>query len=608
MVVVQATDSPRAIVKTQPDLMENRVSLISPKLKMTDMAETNITVSLEFRTLVEALAAAPANEPFVTMWKSETDVRRRTFGEFRGQAQAHAQYFRSLGIHNGDRIILIMPQGIELMAAFVGAMLLGAIPAILAYPNFKVEPAKYRYGLSGVSKNLKAALTVVDEGFPQDLMSHIAADGTSRIVRCSDALTADLSPTYDHRVDPGQVAFIQHSAGTTGLQKGVALTHRAVLTQIKNLVPAIQLSPKDRIYSWLPLYHDMGLIACFMLPLACHLPIVMQDPIDWVMQPRTMLELVGEEHCTLAWIPNFALQFLARRVRPKDREGLDLSTLRALINCSEPVRASSMEEFTTAFADRGLRPGALQSCYAMAETVFAATQSDVTAQGPHPLWVDSTAFRKDGRILEVARNTQGANCLVSSGRPLRNTQIRIVSDTGENLVGMVGEIAIHCDSMLEGYYNRSDLTEKAVRDGWYYSGDLGFQYNDDIYVVGRKKDLIIVAGENIYPQDVEEIVSSHTAICDGRVVAFGNYNPNLGTEEIVVVAEVRMSDDLSNANIIERELRNSVKAELGIAVGQFFLKPPRWIVKSTAGKPARATTREKLFSEHPHLGGNPADA
>ena len=571
------------------------------------MAELKDTISLDFGTLVEALAAAPANKHFVTMWKSETDIKRKSFGEFREQARAHSQYFRSLGINNGDRIILIMPQGIELMAAFVGAMILGAIPAILAYPNFKVEPAKYRYGLAGVSKNLKAALTVVDEGFPQDLMSHIAADGTSRIVRCSDNLTADSSPSIYRSVDPGQIAFIQHSAGTTGLQKGVALTHRAVLTQIRNLVPAIRLTPKDRIYSWLPLYHDMGLIACFMLPLACHLSIVMQDPIDWVMQPRTMLELIGAEGCTLAWIPNFALQFLARRVRPKDRERIDLSSLRALINCSEPVRASSMDEFTTAFASHGLRPGALQSCYAMAETVFAATQSDVTAPSPRRLWVDATAFRKDGIISPVAGNTEGAACFVSSGRPLHNTQIRIVSDAGEDLAGRVGEIAIHCDSMLEGYYNRPDLTEKAVRNGWYHSGDLGFQYNDEIYVVGRKKDLIIVAGENIYPQDVEEIVSSHTAICDGRVVAFGNYNPNLGTEEIVVVAEVRVSDDLSNANIIERELRNAVKTELGIAVGQFFLKPPRWIVKSTAGKPARTTTREKLFAEHPDLRENPAD-
>jgi fatty-acyl-CoA synthase len=572
------------------------------------MSESNTTVGQSFKTLVEALAAAPTDKLFVTMWKSETEIETRTFGAFRQQAQSHALYFRSLGVCNGDTVILIMPQGIQLMSAFMGAMLLGAIPAILAYPNFKVEPSKYRYGLAGVSANLKASLTVVDEGFPQDLMAHIAAERTSRIARCATTLPVHSSSKMDHAVDPDQIAFIQHSAGTTGLQKGVALTHRAVLKQIGNLIPAIQLSSRDRIYSWLPLYHDMGLVACFMLPLACHLPVVMQSPIDWVMQPRTMLELIGTERCTIAWVPNFALQFLARRVRPQDRADIDLSSLRALINCSEPVRASSMDEFTSAFASHGLRPRTLQSCYAMAETVFAATQSNVTSHGPRRIWIDVNVFRKQGLVRPVSNNSQYAMCFVSSGRPLANTQIRVISETGENLLGKVGEIAIHCESMLDGYYNRPDLTEKAIRGGWYYSGDLGFLSDDELYVVGRKKDLIIVAGENIYPQDVEEIVSSHSAICDGRVVAFGRYNSNLGTEEIVVVAEVRESGDLTNAQNIERELRNAVKAELGVAVGHLFIKPPRWIVKSTAGKPARGTTREKLLAEHPTLRENPGDA
>jgi fatty-acyl-CoA synthase len=566
------------------------------------MTESKATLGQGFHTLVEVLAAAPADRTFVTMWKSETDVESLTFGAFREQAEAYAQYFQSLSVKSGDTIILIMPQGIPLMSAFAGAMLLGAIPAILAYPNFKVEPAKYRYGVAGVSANLKAALTVVDAGFPEDLMSYIALEASSRLVRCEDALPSQPWPESGHAVKADQLAFIQHSAGTTGLQKGVALTHGAVLRQINHLALAIRLSPEDRIYSWLPLYHDMGLIACFMLPLACHLPVVMQAPTDWVMQPRTMLELMDTERCTLAWIPNFALQFLARRVRPEDRAALDLSSVRALINCSEPVRASSIDEFASAFSSQGLRPSALQSCYAMAETVFAATQSDVTGPGPARIWVDASDLRKQGTVRPVSSDAPGATCLVSSGRSLPNTRIRIMSDAGEDLgTGRVGEIVIHCDSMLDGYYNRPDLTEKALRDGWYWSGDLGVLSGDELYVIGRKKDLIIVAGENIYPQDVEEIVSAHKAIYDGRVVAFGHYNSNIGTEEIVVVAEVRESADLENAQIIERELRSAVKAELGVAVGLFFIKPPRWIVKSTAGKPARGTTREKLTAEHPNL-------
>lgn len=563
--------------------------------------------SQSFQTLVEALAAAPAHKPFVTMWKSETDAETRTFGAFRRDAQSHAQFFRSHGIKTGDTIVLIVPQGIPLMSAFVGAMLLGAIPTILAYPNLKVDPGKYRYGLAGVTANLKASLTVVDEGFPEELLSYISVGASSRIVRCADSLPSLSSSEFTNTVESDQVAFIQHSAGTTGLQKGVALTHNAVLKQMENLAPAIRLCSQDRIYSWLPLYHDMGLIACFLLPLACHLPVVMQAPTDWVIQPRAMLELMSAQRCTLAWVPNFALQFLARRVRPEDRTGIDLSCVRAIINCSEPVRASSMDEFASAFSVQGLRSGALQTCYAMAETVFAVTQSDVTEAGPRRIWVDADLFRNQGLVRPVSSGASGAICFVSSGRTLRNTQIRIASDVGENLVGRVGEIVIHCDSMLDGYYNRSDLTEKAVRSGWYWSGDLGFLCDDELYVVGRKKDLIIVAGENIYPQDVEEIVSAHEAICDGRVVAFGSFNANLGTEEIIVVAEVRDSSDLENADNIERELRSAVKAEMGFTIGCLFIKPPRWIVKSTAGKPARAATKEKLVTEYPNLGRTPGD-
>ena len=165
----------------------------------------------------------------------------------------------------------------------------------------------------------------------------------------------------------------------------------------------------------------------------------------------------------------------------------------------------------------------------------------------------------------------------------------------------MGEIAIKSDSLFQGYYNRPDLTGKAIRDGWYYSGDLGFLRDGELYVVGRKKDLLIIGGENIYPQDIEEIVCSHPAIHDGRAIALGLFNPDLGTEDIVVVAEVESEEHLLRADEIEREIRSNVVANMGVAVRTVFLKPPKWIVKSTAGKPARSTTRQKLLQEHPEL-------
>ena len=555
-----------------------------------------------FRTLPEALFAAPADKCFATMWKCEDDVESVTFGEFTRLALRQAEYLRSQDVKLGDTVIILMPQDIPLMAAFVGAMILGAVPAILAYPNFKIEPTKYSFGLSGVSDNLKARLIVVDQRFPEELLKHIRVEGSARIVRYGENDSPVTIPDIDRSVEPSRLAFIQHSAGTTGLQKGVALSHAAVLAHIANLAEEIRLCPEDRIYSWLPLYHDMGLIACFILPLVCHVPVVMQAPTDWVMQPATMLELIQTYKCSLAWVPNFTLQHLARKVRPEDRPSFDLSSLRALINCSEPVRASSMDEFLAAFQNCQLNTNALQSCYAMAETVFAVTHSDIVGAGPRRIWIDGNAFRNQKCAIPVPSDTPGAICTVSSGRCLPDTQIRIVSPEGMELTpGCVGEIVIRSATMLDGYYNRPDLTAATLRDGWYWSGDLGFVLDGELYVVGRKKDLIIVAGANIHPQDVEEIVSAHPSIYDGRVVAFGQYNANIGTEEIVVIAEVRDEGDLQKTNRIERELRTAITSELGIGIGTIYLKPLRWIVKSSAGKPARSTTREKLLSEQPEL-------
>jgi fatty-acyl-CoA synthase len=556
-------------------------------------------------TLIDALNAAPENREFVTSWIDEDERETVTFGEFRRRAARQAALLRKQGVAKGDRVIIIMPQGIPAMTVFVGAMMLGAVPAILAYPNFKVEPAKYRFGLSGVTANLGARVVVIDEHFPDDMLQHVSLGEQAQVVRAADNTRSDHDDDLpDPGVDANSLAFLQHSAGTTGLQKGVALTHAAVLRQIQYLVEVLQIDgAKDRVYSWLPLYHDMGLIACFMLPLACHMPVVMQSPLDWVMHPESMLQIIGEYRCTLSWLPNFSFQFVPRRTLKKRWAQYDLSSMRAFINCSEPVRAASMDEFYSAFASIGLRREALQSSYAMAENVFAVTQSGINGRSsPARMSANGKKFRTDHAVMPVAPGTPGAISFVSSGQLLPGNQVRIVSDSGAPLPdGQAGEIQIKSDCLFDGYYNRPDLTAQAMVDGWYRSGDLGFCLDDELYVVGRKKDLLIIGGENIYPQDIEEIAGANPAIHDGRAVALGIYNADLGTEEIVLVAEVEREELLQSAADIEREIRSQIVAASGVAVRTIFLKPPKWIVKSTAGKPARSTTREKLLREHPEL-------
>jgi len=560
---------------------------------------------VRFRNLIEALDAAPPDRPFITSWIDEDEQVTLTFADFREHAQRQAGMLRDQGVTAGDRVVIIMPQGIPAMTTFVGAMMLGAAPTFLAYPNFKIEPSKYRSGLTGVTANLKAKAVVIDEAFPDDMLCHVSLDEGTRLLRAGTGSVAGDKDLVRPDIQADSLAFIQHSAGTTGLQKGVALTHAAVLRQLGHLSQALKIdTATDRIYSWLPLYHDMGLIACFMLPMVFHIPIVMQSPLDWVMHPETMMQIISEYKCTLAWLPNFAFQFAPRRTPQRSRTQYDLSSVRALINCSEPVRSKSMCEFQNAFGAAGLKRTALQSSYAMAENVFAVTQSDLSQpSGPPRLWADGPQFRGARQIVAVAEEAPGAVAFTSSGRLLPRHEVRISSDSGAVLGdGRVGEILIKSDCLFDGYYNRPDLTAQAIIDGWYHTGDLGFCLEGELYVVGRKKDLLIIGGENIYPQDIEEIVASHSTVRDGRVIAMGLYNPELGTEDIVVVAELENEEQLAQAAKIESEIRSLVVAGMGVAIRTIFLKPPKWIVKSTAGKPARSATREKLLQEHPELG------
>lgn len=565
---------------------------------------------LRYRNLIDALNAAPADRRFVTAWIDEDEQQTASFGEFRHSAGLQAETLRNDGVTAGDRVVIIMPQSILAMTTFVGAMMCGAVPAFLAYPNFKVEASKYRSGLAGVTANLGAKAVVIDTEFPDEMLDHVSLRDGAKLLRAQAARKHNVElagvnwKTPHSAIDAQSLAFIQHSAGTTGLQKGVALTHAAVLRQLEHLTRALQIDEgTDRVYSWLPLYHDMGLIACFMLPMVCHIPLVMQSPLDWVMHPETMLEIISEHKCTLAWLPNFAFQFVPRRIRQSQRLPCDLSSVRALINCSEPVRQSSMFEFEKAFATSGLKPAALCSSYAMAENVFAVTQSNADGTtGPARVWGDGQQFRSAHSIISVAEGTPGAIPFTSSGRLLPNHAVQIVSDSGVTLAdGCVGEIVIKSDCLFEGYYNRPDLTSQVLVDGWYRTGDLGFYLDGELYVVGRKKDLLIIGGENIYPQDIEEIVSGHPAVHDGRVIAMGVYNAELGTEDIIVIAELEREDLLANAVNIEAEIRSCIVAGMGIAVRTILLKPPKWIVKSTAGKAARSATREKLLHELPEL-------
>ncbi|MDW8327894.1 MAG: AMP-binding protein, partial [Anaerolineales bacterium] len=426
-----------------------------------------------------------------------------------------------------------------------------------------------------------------------------ALNSSVRVILVAEAVAptgADsVSPAGLTR-SPEDIVVLQHSSGTTGLQKGVALAHRAVFSQLEAYSRAIRLTRDDVVVSWLPLYHDMGLIAGFILPVLTRTPLVLMSPFDWVRAPYKLMHAVSRYRGTLSWLPNFAYNFCAQKIRDRDLDGIDLSSWRAISNCSEPMRWESHRMFAERFAPYGLRPEALATCYAMAENVFAVSQGGIEAPATVDV-IEAPAFFKERRAVPASPEAPNVLRLLSAGRPLENTRVRILDDQRRELPERcIGEIALQGDCLLTGFYNRPDLTAQAFHDGWYLTGDLGYLANGEVYVTGRKKDLIIVGGKNIYPGDLEALAGEVPGVYPGRVAAFGVFDEVQGTEEVVIVAEAETQDEGERRRIADA-IRERVTRGSEVAVRRVQVVGLRWLLKTSSGKIARAANREKFLQE-----------
>ncbi len=546
--------------------------------------------------LVSHAALAP-DRPALHLLFSKQPDHTLTYRGLLEAAAGFARAYAQAGLLPGDVIVLIQQHGPGLAAAFWGAILHGAIPSIMPFLTEKLAPEKYRDELAALVAITRPAGIVTYPEFAPEVHAALAPDSPVRAVLLESGIAPDPAPDPASlpglACGPEDIVLLQHSSGTTGLQKGVALSHRAVLNQLDTYAAALRLADDDVVVSWLPLYHDMGLIAGFVMPVLRRLPLVLLSPFDWVRAPYRLMQAVTRYRGTLSWLPNFAYNFCAHKIRDRDLEGVDLSSWRAVINCSEPMRWESHQAFTERFAPYGLRPEALATCYAMAENVFAVTQGGIGA----PVVVDEV----DRRALISDKKALPANGerfkMLSAGPPLPNVQVRILDEQRADLPERhIGEIALRSDCMLTGYFHRPDLTERAFHDGWYLTGDLGYLADGEVYITGRMKDLIIVGGKNVHPQDLESLAGEVPGVHPGRVVAFGVFNEAQGTEEVAVVAEVDTEDEDERAQL-SNDVRQAINKGSDVAVRYVHLVGPRWVLKTSSGKLARAANREKYLAE-----------
>jgi fatty-acyl-CoA synthase len=510
-----------------------------------------------------------------------------------GRSREMAQLLLDRGCAAGDIVCIIAPTSLDVYAGFIGAILIGAIPTIFPHPSPVQDTEYYCEQQRATLALVRPRVLITQESIRELLAARgiLAAGGELQILVTG---TAAAPARLDAIPAEGDVALLQHSSGTTGLKKGVTLTYRAILAQIDRYAPLLDLDGGKAfvVGSWLPLYHDMGLVGCFLVPLYLGANIACIDPFEWVAKPSTLFDLVASNRVTHCWLPNFSFRLLSR-LHPKGAKQ-DLSSVRQWIDCSEPCRRETLDEFATRFASAGVTPQSIKACYAMAETVFAVSQTG-PAEGVRCIRLRSGVFMP-GQPIELA--DPGASdgvWAVSNGKPLADCEVAILAGEAPVDAGVIGEICVRAPFLFDGYFRRPEATALALRDGWYRTGDLGFVEQGELFVVGRIKELIIVNGQNIVAGDIEFEVNRVPGIKAGRAVAFGVYSQAVGSEQLIIVAE-KDPEAERPADEVTKDISAAVQRSFGLIPRDVRITAERWLVKSTSGKISREENRKKYLA------------
>jgi 1-acyl-sn-glycerol-3-phosphate acyltransferase len=543
------------------------------------------------RSLVSVLAYhAEATPERAHIFLRDDDGREQpiTYGALWHRARAVAAGLRDRKLGAGDTVAIMLRTEEAFFHAFFGVLLAGGVP-VPVYPPFRRDLIEdYARRQVGILDNagVRAIIT-----FPE--AARVAALLRSRVASIRHIVTAaDLGETEATSVaagGPHEAALIQYTSGSTGAPKGVLLSHANLLANIRAIGAAIRVRPDDVAVSWLPLYHDMGLIGSWLGALYFGIPIAILSPLAFLARPARWLHAIHAHRATVSAAPNFGFDLCARRIADEEIRGLDLSSWRLAMNGSEPVSPETIERFSRRFGPYGFQPRAMCPVYGLAEAAVALT---IPAPGAGPR-VDTIAreqFQQAGRAVPAAAGPAPLH-FVSCGPPLPGHQVRVVDREGRPLGERVeGRIEFCGPSVTEGYWRNPAVTRAARHDGWMDSGDLGYWAGDELFITGRVKDLIKKAGRNLYPQEVEDIVGGIPGIRKGCVAAFGVHDPSVGTERLVVVAETRERGPAERERL-RAAVMDRVVAALGIPADTVVIADPHAVLKTSSGKVRRGATR-----------------
>jgi fatty-acyl-CoA synthase len=541
-------------------------------------------------TLLAALrhhAAADAERVHVWLPDEEDAARRAlTYGRLLADAERLAGALRERGVGRGDTVGLVLPTGADFLAAFAGTLLAGAIPVPL-YPPVRLDRIdEYASRQALILRNCAARVVVT---FARAMP--VATLLRRQVPSLRDAVTAgELSalgaslPAHEGSAEAA--ALIQYTSGSTGDPKGVLLTHAQLLANIRAIAAGVALRPSDVAVSWLPLYHDMGLIGAWLFALVNGVPLTLLSPLAFLARPERWLTTIHERRATLSAAPNFAYELCARKIPEAVVDGLDLSSWRAALNGAEPISPDTLDRFTARFARAGFRREAWLPVYGLAESAVALCFPPL-GRGPRTDRVRREPFEGAGLAQAARDDDASALRFVSVGSALPGHEVRLLDEAGAPVADrMVGRLVFRGPSTMSGYFGKPEETAAVT-----LPGGLAYAAEGEIFVAGRRKDLVIKAGRNLVPQEIEEAASQVEGVRRGCVVAFGLANTVTGTESLVVVAETREAD-AERRRSLATAITERVAVTVGVPPDDVVLAPPHSVPKTSSGKVRRSAARE----------------
>jgi len=552
-------------------------------------------------TLTEILRLRGQGDParaHIQLHEQDDRWRTITFGDLYNRASGVGAGLLRRGLEPGQTVALMLPTCAEFFYVFAGILLAGGIPVPI-YPPFRADRIdEYAMRQSNILRNAEVRFLVTfreAENLARLLQPRVPTlQEVLNVKRFAAAREAGAVQDLSRAAHSGDIAFLQYTSGSTGDPKGVVLTHANLLANIHSIVAAVDFQQKDVAVSWLPLYHDMGLIGAWFVPLFSGSPLVVMSPLAFLSRPQRWLWAIHQHGGTMSPAPNFAFELCARKIADKDLQGLNLSSWRAAFNGAEAVRAETIERFVDRFAPFGFRREALLPVYGLAEASLAVSAPKI-GSGYKVERIDRNKIESEGRAVLAAPGDVSALEFVNAGRPLPNVEVKIVTkDGGDAGERVEGHLWFRGPSATSGYYRNPAATRELMRgDGWLDSGDLAYLADGEVYITGRAKDVIIKAGRNLYPDEIEDIAGRVAGVRTGCVVAFGAPDPRTGTERLIVAAEVR---GLADEKRIPAEISGAVDKAIGLPPDHVEIIPAHSIPKTSSGKLRRSETR-RLFLE-----------